>query len=156
MKLPKDFTRFIVDRREQRSYADEFTRLGLPWAPGTLRSGDYSVAGFEDSIAVERKAISDFVSCVTTELVRLEAMPHAFVVVEADLRDIWSGLYVSRVKPQAVVASAAAWSVRHVPVFFASNASFAADLTIRLLLRSWEALTTQRGETSIALEGAAT
>ena len=49
----------VIDSREQEPL--HFERLQV--VPGTLYSGDYSIAGLEDSFAVERKSIGDLVGC---------------------------------------------------------------------------------------------
>jgi ERCC4-type nuclease len=63
-----------------------------------LPAGDYSIEGLEDSVAVERKTLEDFVSTVirsrkrfTRELQRLAGYEAACIVVEADLSDILGG-----------------------------------------------------------------
>lgn len=96
----------VVDTREQEPYTfesgcTEVVRRALP-------AGDYSVEGHEDSVAVERKTLEDFVSTVirsrkrfTRELRRLCEYDAACVVVEADLRDILGGRYRSGAHPNA-------------------------------------------------------
>src|SRR4051812_24911219 len=49
----------IVDSREKSPLV--FTRL--PSRPGTLVTGDYSVAGCDNLFSVERKIIADLVGC---------------------------------------------------------------------------------------------
>ena len=57
---------------------------------GTLTTGDYSVSGLEDVIAVERKSLPDLVACVgrererfDREVQRLQAYPVRAIVIES-------------------------------------------------------------------------
>jgi ERCC4-type nuclease len=80
--------RIVVDTREQAPL-----RFGAwPTVAAGLRTGDYSIEGFEDRVAVERKGLSDLFTCVgrerprfERELVRLAAMDYGAVVLEATL-----------------------------------------------------------------------
>ncbi|KYG01797.1 hypothetical protein BE21_55895 [Sorangium cellulosum] len=102
----------IVDTREQR-----------PWTFGgafhleraTLPAGDYSLAGFETSVAIERKSLDDFVQSVTwersrflRECERLRSYELKTILVEAGVPDVWAHRYRSKTTPQAVIASALA------------------------------------------------
>ena len=52
----------LVDTREQEPYSfDDRLAVAERWA---LPAGDYSVAGIEGVVAVERKTLDDFVSTV--------------------------------------------------------------------------------------------
>lgn len=53
---------FIVDTREQLPYTfDGFKNLIADTKNPALKTGDYSVTGFEDCIALERKTLADIV-----------------------------------------------------------------------------------------------
>jgi ERCC4-type nuclease len=95
----------IVDTREQRGYdfPDAIHRA--------LPAGDYSLEGLEDSFAIERKSLADWVSTVvhnrrrfTAELRRLQAYAFAAVVIEASFADILNGDgYRSEIAPAALL-----------------------------------------------------
>ncbi|RPH47035.1 MAG: hypothetical protein EHM91_06585, partial [Planctomycetota bacterium] len=60
----------VVDTREQRPYRFDpqfvvVTRRALP-------AGDYSIAGHETAVAIERKSLGDFVTSVIHERERFE------------------------------------------------------------------------------------
>jgi DNA excision repair protein ERCC-4 len=120
----------IVDTREQEPL--EFTRL--PWRPGTLQSGDYSVAGLEELFAVERKSIPDLVACCAAERERFERELHRLrgyrfkrLLVVGTERDVLEGRYRSRITPQSVLGSLGAFEVRYdVPVVFCPTPALAA------------------------------
>lgn len=61
-----------------------------------LRTGDYTIAGYEDRFAIERKSLEDLYATLgqdrqrfEAELERLNEMEFAAVVIEATLREIW-------------------------------------------------------------------
>lgn len=58
-KLADHSPTIVIDSREQRPLP--FERLKTQ--PGSLITGDYSVAGMETQIAIERKSIEDLAGC---------------------------------------------------------------------------------------------
>ena len=98
------------------------TRRALP-------AGDYSLDGWEDQVAVERKTLEDLVSTVIRsrkrfhkELERLAGYRAACIVVEANLADILTEQYRSGAHPNAVLGSVLSIVVDfRVPVFFCSD-----------------------------------
>ena len=117
----------VVDTREQEPYV--FDSGCTEVVRRALAAGDYSLQEYEDSVAVERKTLEDFVSPVirsrkrfTRELRRLCEYDAACVVVEADLRDILGGRYRSGAHPNAVLGATLSIVVDFgIPVFFCSD-----------------------------------
>ena len=117
---------FVVDTREQEPYSFS-ERIAVERR--ALPAGDYSLAGLEQEVAVERKTIEDFVHTVIrerdrfrNELLKLQTCSCSCIVVEADLEDLLSGDYRSGAHPASVVGAALSIVVDYgVPVFFCSN-----------------------------------
>lgn len=107
----------IIDTREQDPLP--FTRLVA--RRGTLTSGDYSIAGCEALFSVERKSIQDLVGCCMgenrerfeRELHRLRGFRFKRLLIVGTEEDIRAERYVSRIKPQSVLATLAAFEVRY-------------------------------------------
>lgn len=121
----------LIDTREQLPYAFQ----QIPYRGGetvvvrhrfaTLPSGDYSLEGLENEIAIERKSLADLFGTLsrgrdrfTRELERLAKFSFSAVVVEAALGDILNPQrshpeWPSRVNPFAVFRSISAWSVQY-------------------------------------------
>ena len=64
----------IIDSREQNPLS---LRIHPDEAPirsekGTLYTGDYSVKGLEDHIAIERKSLPDLMACIGKDWVRFK------------------------------------------------------------------------------------
>lgn len=95
-------------------------------------------------VAVERKALGDFVACCTGErdrfvrcLERLARLDAAVVVVEATEADVAAHRYRSRATPQSVLASARAFAVDfRVPVWWAGSPERACMLSEWFLTRA--------------------
>ena len=57
----------VVDSREQCPFPFAHERYGAKTKQGALTVGDYSLAGLEDKVAVERKSLPDLVACLGRE-----------------------------------------------------------------------------------------
>ena len=135
----------VVDTREQ---------IPLDLSPlktvrKTLVTGDYSVQGLEDIVAVERKSLADLVACTGVERVRfgrevkrLLAYPVRALVVEATWEEVEAGRWRSRTRPNAVIGSLLGWMVGGLPVILAGDHQRAGLFASRLLFlaarRRWE------------------
>ena len=62
----------VVDSREQCPFPFAHERYGAKTKQGALTVGDYSLAGLEDKVAVERKSLPDLVACLGRERERFE------------------------------------------------------------------------------------
>jgi ERCC4-type nuclease len=130
----------IVDTREQNPF--QFPGWDVELRQGALTTGDYSLAGFEDRVAVERKSLDDLVGCFMgedrtrfeKELARARSYELFSVVVEAGLEDVAQGRYTSNMKPQAALQTVTAFFVRYgVPFMFCGTRKGAEYLTGSLL-----------------------
>jgi len=114
----------LIDTREQRPWT--FTPERFTVARATLAEGDYSLAGFEGRIALERKSLGDFVGTVIgdwlrfrKELIRLSGYDVAAVVVEANVEDVKQHKYESAANPDSVLGRAHGIYLDHgIPVYF--------------------------------------
>ncbi len=130
----------VIDTREQEGYSFD------PRLASTVRralpAGDYSVAGLENIVAVERKSLDDFVSTVIhsrarfrKELRKLAEYRAACVVVEAGLLEVLLHRYRGDAHPKAVVGSALSIILDfRVPVFFCSSRQAACHFVQAYLL----------------------
>lgn len=113
----------VVDTREQSPFL--FGRYLVEVIKGTLQTGDYSLPGFEDRVAVERKSIDDLVGCLKgdqrdrfeRELSRGRHYELFAVVVESSLGDLRQGKYRSEMKSESVLQSLAAFQARYRVAF---------------------------------------
>ena len=70
-RTQRDNFTIIIDSREQTPW--DFTN-GPECERGTLSTGDYSIKGLEDFIAIERKELEDFIGCCGRQRDRLWAI----------------------------------------------------------------------------------
>lgn len=168
--------RVVVDTREQLPW--HFTGITQP-APSTgepvpvivplvtdraLASGDYSLDGFEQLIAVERKSQSDFVTSITAgrerferEFERLAVIGSApavlgetprgaaHVVVECDWLELLNLPETSQVSPRAIVGTVAAWSQRYgVHFWFLPGRRAAERFAFYLFVQWWRGVENER------------
>lgn len=113
----------LVDTREQAPL--RFTRLRSERA--TLATGDYSFAGGENQLCIERKSIPDFVACCMgqnrerffRELQRMSGFAFRRLLIVGTELEIETGQYRSAIKPSSVLATLSSIEVRFlVPVVF--------------------------------------
>lgn len=154
IQIPTPYT-VVIDSREQRPFtfgqalADTHrNRVQIVQTTvAALPSGDYSIAGFEDRIAVERKSLADLYSTLgqgrvrfIKELERLAAYEYSAVVVEAE----WSQVLLapperSQLLPKTIIFSVIAWQQRFSRThwWFLPTRDAAEAATIRILDRFW-------------------
>lgn len=131
----------VVDTREQEPYAFDpdivtVVRRALP-------AGDYSLPGYEASIAIERKSLADYVASVIKgrarflrELRSLTEYDLGCVVVEGSIEDVVTRRYRSGANPNAVLGATLSIIVDHgVPVFFCGDRQLACRFVEGLLCR---------------------
>lgn len=131
----------VIDTREQEPYS--FDAWPVDSVRKALPSGDYSLVGYEETIAIERKSLNDLVSTVIQgrkrfhrELDRLAQYDAACVVVEADMKDIVLGKYNSRAHPRSVLGAIVSIHVDYgIPVICCSDRQIACHFVANFLLR---------------------
>ena len=140
----------VVDTREQHPFAFQ----GITGARGReleivtcragLKTGDYSIKGYENRVSVERKCLNDIIGCLTVgrerferELARSRELDYFALMIEATVKDIIHGNYWSKMLPKSAINSLLAFSIRYqLPIFFAGNRGYGNKLTEELL-RLW-------------------
>jgi len=127
-----------IDSREQKPYQFETTS-----ETGTIPIGDYTIAGIEDCVAIERKELNDLIGCLTTDRERFErelykgrALDYFALIIEANLSDLVNGNYRSQMEPKAAIQSLLAFSIRYkLPVWFCENRKYGQRVAESLLCK---------------------
>lgn len=143
---PSDITA-LIDTREQTP----LDLSPLKTERATLTTGDYSVRGLEQEIAIERKSMPDLLGVVgrdrarfDREVKRLLAYPTRALVIEGSWREIESGNWRSSIPPQTVLGSILGWIAYGLPVIMAGNSTHAAKYVGHILFlaarRRWREL----------------
>ena len=120
----------VVDTREQKPL---FTppEKGLMVKTDTLHNGDYSILGFEDQFAVERKGISDFLGYISHErkrtvekMKRLTQYAFKALVIESGEDELFFGSMYSKVSVEVIRAAQVSFQVRYgVHLFISADRS---------------------------------
>ena len=130
--------KILIDSREQAPFAFEHeTYSGTVAEVGALDTGDYSLAGLADRVAVERKSLPDLVACLgrerdhfERELQRAAALDAFAVVVEASWSELAGGQYRSQLNPHSACQSVLAFTARYrIPFLFAGSRAGAEYVT---------------------------
>ncbi len=138
----------VADTREQVPFVFDAINLKIHETPqverATLKTGDYSLKGFEDVICIERKSIADlFGSCgkgrprFEREFMRMAAFEYAALVIEVDWQDIYTKPpNRSKLSPKNILRTLMAWHMRYnVHIWPCPGRSFAEKTTYLLLDR---------------------
>lgn len=143
----------VVDTRERRGWDFAGAKLAK------LEAGDYSVAGLEHLVCVERKSLADLVQSLTRARARffrevqiLARRRFAAIVVEAGIPELLAGRYPSGASPESLLGSCMAIHVDFgVPVVFAGDRGHARLWTERYLCRA-EARLNRHATNPVSLE----
>lgn len=133
----------LQDTREQRPFTFERFNDVMVQAEG-LPVGDYSLPGFTDRVAVERKELNDLVGCFCSgrerfekELSKARHFELFAVVVESELSDLAAGNYKSDMNPASAVQSMIAFFVRYGTPFLFCKDRRGAEYTTHSLLAKY-------------------
>ena len=117
----------VIDTREQRPLF-RVPPKGLLIVRETLHNGDYSIRGFEDTVAVERKGISDLLSYMTSERertkVKLERLKHyllKLLVIESSWDDLFMPKFYSNISNEVIRQSLVSFQVKFGLHIFADS-----------------------------------
>lgn len=97
--MAKSLNKFkvLVDSREQKPWKFVESDFCLGACPGTLKTGDYTLEGLEDWFVLEKKkSPQELYQNICTadterferELLRLQEIPHSYIICEFTLSDI--------------------------------------------------------------------
>lgn len=149
----------LIDTREQLPWSfTGFTGANREWIvktqSATLDTGDYTISGFEDRLAIERKSGDDFLGSIgggherfRREHERMYEIAimggFACVIIEssldrliAELADPTSG---RRMVSETILGIVASWSQKYgVHFLFAGDRRTAESLALRVMMKFWE------------------
>lgn len=141
-------TPILVDYREKKPY--DFPGIdGSQIKEESLNVGDYTLVGFEDRFAVERKTLDDLATSLGTDRERFEdevrrgqSLDEFVVVIEAPARDVYRYSnssycpnYYSNITPNSVIGTVEKWPDKYDTLRFlwANNRKGGMEETLRLL-----------------------
>lgn len=126
----------VTDSREQRP----LNLAPLKTIVKGLKVGDYSVEGYEEKIAIERKSLQDFVACCgkerarfEREIERLRSILFRAIVVEGDWSSLELKQYRGQIHPNACIGSALGWALSDISIVMAGTPARAGQIVSRML-----------------------
>ena len=109
----------VIDSREQLPLSLD----PLKTITATLTTGDYSVRGLENVVAVERKSLGDLLGCVGTDRPRFEKQvkrllgcPCRLLVVETSLAELEAGAWRQKITPACAIGTLLGIMAHGLPV----------------------------------------
>ncbi len=147
----KTFTA-LIDTREKTPWNFTFSQCITEVRIATLKTGDYTVEGFENEFAIERKRSTAEIAQNFLEprfknvLSRLESYKHKFIICEFSLENVLeyprnAGIpkYLMagiRLTPAFLLSCLSKIQVDfHIPVIFAGNSAYAEIIAENLMKR---------------------
>ena len=135
----------VIDTREVRPYRFQ----DVPVLFQTLATGDYSIKGWTDKIAIERKTHGDVLSSLCghrrdqfmAEMERLSKFKTKCLMIEATMDALFRGThpFQKKMRPEAVIGSLVKILVDYnIPVVMAHGYRYASELTLKILRRFYE------------------
>jgi ERCC4-type nuclease len=116
-----------------------------------LAAGDYSIAGLEDRVAVERKSLQDLFNCCSPyhsrdaflrACERLSKLDFAAMVIEGSISKILRSNEFSSMHPNAVFSMIQALAVRWgIQPWFAPTRAVAEEITACFLHKAYQIIT---------------
>lgn len=120
----------LIDSREQTPWLFEgITRmhqgapyvLEIPINVKGLKTGDYTIEGFENNVCVERKSVGDIIGTITRgrkrfekELTRMQNMEYSAVVIEGEWKTVLRKCFAdTQMNPVSLDSSILAFMMRY-------------------------------------------
>ena len=130
--MEKDIIKIIVDTREQNPWLF-IHQKDIVVIRKKLDVGDYALLKEEPDtlypIVIEKKSLSDFISCVGQERQRFEAelkrmtQQLRYLLIIGSLEDIYTGNFRSKINIHSVRSSLWDWTIEYhlIPIFVTSD-----------------------------------
>jgi DNA excision repair protein ERCC-4 len=136
----------LIDTREQAPWSFSIERCTTERK--AVPYGDYSIAGYDLEVSIERKELNDFVNTIIwdwqrfrRELRRLATYRFTCIAVEANVADVGAHKYRSETNPHSILGRALAIELDYgVPVHFWGSRAECRWMAERYLLLAWERL----------------
>jgi len=136
--IPKDMV-IIQDTREQ---VPIFTPSDVIIERG-LKTGDYSIVGFEDKVTIERKSIPDLYGSVKRErfekvIARMKKMEWAGLMIEGKEDDVMKQQMFGKIVPRQVYGALTSYEIQGIHIYYAGSKLDAQDWILSRLVKFWD------------------
>jgi len=144
------FPAILIDTRDdfestEKRKAQPYTFIGYKTVTRALATGDYSLAGYEDRVTVERKTKEDAYKCVGKArkrfeecLGRLGRLQSPCIVIEASLDDFCVPPSYTKIGAAKAAGSYISWAQEYrIQVFWCPSREWAERVTLKWLMAWW-------------------
>jgi ERCC4-type nuclease len=121
IKIPNGFV-LIQDTREQKPvFKNDDTVIDQ-----CLKTGDYSVLGFEDQVTIERKSVSDLYGSIKRKhfearIRKMKEMSWAGLMIEGSEDKVMRGIDYGETKPKQVYGALTSYEIQGIHIYFAQR-----------------------------------
>jgi DNA excision repair protein ERCC-4 len=144
-EFPDGFV-LVQDTREQRSPLITRIPKGLIIKSDTLHDGDYSILGYEDRFAIERKGISDLYPYCSSDqentkkkMARFRDFDFVGLVIEAKESEILRFQQFSKVHPEVIRGALTSFEVRYgVHIYYSNDRSNIVRWMLDRAIKYWK------------------
>lgn len=136
----------LIDSKEKNEYNFLSIRPNPSAVITGLKTGDYSIDGFEDSgISIERKSIPDLFQSLgkgrereERKFQRLSEFHRKYLVIDGDWNDIFYPPPYTMMNPKSVWETIHAWSIKYdVGIIFGKSRKSSQELVFKYLENYW-------------------
>jgi len=136
----------VSDSREQLPWPFKKNKFVEDIKKGCLKTGDYSIEGFENKIAIERKSLADLFQTTgqghkrfKKELERAKDLDYFAIIVEGSFTNIinedYEGAQYTKMRGYIVMKILMSWIMKYdIDVFFCKDRKECVNLTNYLFL----------------------
>jgi DNA excision repair protein ERCC-4 len=141
----------VCDDREKKPWSFDAIPAAFPVSSARLETGDYTVSGFEDVFAVERKSIPDLIQSVTwgrdnfeAEIARAQDFAEWAIIIEGLPSDVNKYIekarrrYGAKVHPNQVHGTVNSWNQHRGANFIYAGSREEAERLTYQKLREWQ------------------
>jgi len=129
----------IQDTREQKGIfksSDVIIERGL-------KTGDYSIVGFEDKVTIERKSIPDLYGSVKRdrferEIERMKKMEWAGLLIEGPEDEVMKKQMFGKIVPRQVYGALTSYEIQGIHIYYAECKYDAVDWILSRLIKFWD------------------
>jgi ERCC4-type nuclease len=142
--FPSDMI-ILQDTREQIPLFGQRLPKGMVLCSETLKFGDYSLRGFAESFAIERKGISDLLSYCTTErektkrkMEQFKKMEWVGLVVECRESELYRPYIHSSISPELIRQCLVSFSIRYGVHVYVNQRENIVRWTLDHMIKFWK------------------
>jgi len=108
-----------------------------------LKTGDYSIVGFEDKVTIERKSVPDLYGSVKRdrferEITRMKKMEWAGLLIEGPESEVMKKQMFGKVTPKQVYGALTSYEIQGIHIYYAGDEQDAQDWILSRLVKFWD------------------